>query len=413
MMGASPGAWLRDLRSEARSRFDAMEWPTAELEDWRRTRLGGIDLSSFVPEAPGDEEARCAGGGEPAASAGFIRFSEGRCAEVSIAARWAELGVCLSGLASVPAERRGAVESLLRAALAGSGDRVAVWHFAELFQGAFLFVPPGLRIEEPFYADFEEGGRFAASQVAVILGEGARATLISHRSGPGGKAILSDARSDFLLEAGSSLRLFELQSLEADSLGFHSVGARLGEGSSFDRLGVDLGGGVSRTRVECALAGRGSDARLDGVYYCGSGQSVDAGAALRHLAPGATSRATYKGAAAGGGNAVFQGLIEVAEGASGTDAFLSNRNLLLGPGARIDSLPTLKIGNDDVRCSHGSATGRLGEEELFYLRSRGFSAAEAKETLVLGFFEDILGRAPDAFREAALEGIRRRLAEAA
>ena len=93
----------------------------------------------------------------------------------------------------------------------------------------------------------------------------------------------------------------------------------------------------------------------------------------RHRSPKATSRAVYKGAVAGGGRTIFQGLIEVAPGASGTDAYLTNRNLILGEGARSDSIPTLKIGNNDVKCSHGSTTGRLNAEELFYLESRGLS----------------------------------------
>jgi len=110
---------------------------------------------------------------------------------------------------------------------------------------------------------------------------------------------------------------------------------------------------------------------------------------------------------------VYQGLIEVDEGASGTDAYLTNRNLILGDAARSDSIPTLRIGNNDVRCSHGSTTGRLSEEELFYLESRGLSRAEAREMLVVGYFEDLLSRAPELYREGALDRVRSRMALAA
>jgi Fe-S cluster assembly protein SufD len=103
----------------------------------------------------------------------------------------------------------------------------------------------------------------------------------------------------------------------------------------------------------------------------------------------------------------------VAPGAAGTDAFLANRNLLLGDTARSDSIPTLKIGCNDVKCSHGSTTGRLREEEMFYLQCRGLSPADAREMLVLGYFEDLLVPAPERFREQALENIRGRLREAA
>jgi Fe-S cluster assembly protein SufD len=133
----------------------------------------------------------------------------------------------------------------------------------------------------------------------------------------------------------------------------------------------------------------------------------------RHRSPKATSRAVYKGAVASGGRTIFQGLIEVAPGASGTDAYLTNRNLILGERARSDSIPTLKIGNNDVKCSHGSTTGRLNAEELFYLESRGLSSAEAREMLVVGYFEDILASAPDEFRDGALGAIMGRLRAAA
>jgi Fe-S cluster assembly protein SufD len=186
----------------------------------------------------------------------------------------------------------------------------------------------------------------------------------------------------------------------------------MGKDSSFDRVEVKLGASLARTRIDCSLEGRGAEAQLDGIYYCGPGQHADVGTIQRHVSAGATSRAYYKGAASGGGRSVFQGLIDVSEGAAGTDAYLSNRNLLLGDAARADSIPTLRIGNNDVKCSHGSTTGRLGEEELFYLHSRGFSEAEARELLVLGFFEEVLARAPEGFREEALAGIRLRLPEA-
>jgi len=278
-----------------------------------------------------------------------------------------------------------------------------------------VYVPPGIRVEEPFVVEIAEGGegRYATPQIAIVLGEGASAMVIARVRESLGSNILFNARTDISLGQDSSLRLFGSRMTGPDSLHFEETRARLAEGSSLDRLEVQLGGRLARTRVDCSLEGRGAKANLDGMYYCGAGQQADLGTALRHMSPGATSRAYYKGGIAGGGRATFQGLIDVGEGASGTDAYLSNRNLLLGDGARADSIPTLRIGNDDVRCSHGSATGRLGEEELFYLRSRGFSESEARETLVLGFFEDLLAKAPEAFREGSLEDLRRQLPDAA
>lgn len=426
--------WLADLRSAAGERFAAMSWPTLEDEDWRRTDLSRFDLSDLRADSaaegrPVERGAEQASSGPersgPQGSAGYLRFDAGECAELAVTEGLRSRGLRLESI-GVGADRGDGsvagdalVADLLRDAYAAAEDRVAVWHFARLRYGASLFVPPGLEVEEPFVIDFEEGSGsaagalFAAPQVAISLGEGASATVILRLREPSGARVLSTARTNISLGAASSLRLFDSRSLGPESLHFQSSRARLAQGSRLERLEVQLGARLARTRFECSLEGRGSEASLDGLYYCARGQHADVGTVLRHASSGATSRATYKGAVSGGGRAVFQGLIEVGKGASGTDAYLSNRNLLLGDAARADSIPTLRIGNDDVRCSHGSATGRIGAEELFYLQSRGLSEEQAREIIVLGFFEDLLAKAPESFREDNLELIRRGLADAA
>lgn len=404
--------WLGDLRSSAARRFEAMSWPTQEEEDWRRTDLGKLDLASYAAGEGSASPTRSVP--VPSGVAGFARFDEGGCVEVGIADAWSSKGVRLLSMEDIQDPDATRVALLLFDALEKAEDRISVWHFAELQHGAFLYVPPGLEIDEPFLFDFEErgSGRFEAPQVAIVLDQGARAKATVRVSESYPSRLLCNARTDLSLGDASALGLFESQALGLDSLHFHRINARLGKDASLDRVEVELGASLARTRVDCSLEGRGAEAQLGGLYYCGPGQHADIGTIQRHVSAGATSRAFYKGAASGGGRSVFQGLIEVGEGASGTDAYLSNRNLLLGDEARADSIPTLKIGNNDVKCSHGSATGRLGEEELFYLRSRGFSEAEAREMLVLGFFEEVLARAPEAFREDSLSGIRRRLPEA-
>jgi Fe-S cluster assembly protein SufD len=421
MRAEAAASGLRELRAEARARFDSAAWPTAEDEQWRRTDLSRFDLGPYIAERFGGLEGVQAGmvssrsSSGPAACAGRIRFESGRCAALELGESLSGRGVRLETLATADARGDGLALGLLRSGFAASDDRVELLHFARLEYGAFLYLPPGLRVEEPFFADFEEGGdhRLATPHLAILLGEGSSATMIS-RLGEGlGTGVLCDSRIDVALGEASSLQLFELQSLGPSSLHFQRSRASLAAGSAFDRLEIQLGSRLAMTRSDCALEGRGASARLDGLLYRSRGQEADLGVSLRHLSPGAISRANYKCIVEGGGRSVFQGSIEVGDGASGTDAYLYNRNLLLGEAARADSIPTLRIGNNDVRCSHGSATGRLGEEEIFYLQCRGFSEAEARELLVLGFFEELLERAPPNFSEEALGGLLLRLAEAA
>ncbi len=250
----------------------------------------------------------------------------------------------------------------------------------------------------------------------MILGEGAHATVVQNITGVGPDAasrILCNAAIDLRLADAAALQYCEVQELGEQSLYFRHGRADVGRDASLRHLDAAFGSRVVKSRMECAMSGRGSEAFLDGVYYCRKGQQMDIRTVQLHRSPQATSRAYYKGAVAGGGRTVFQGLIDVSTGASGTDAYLTNRNLILGDAARSDSIPTLKIGNNDVKCSHGSTTGRLSAEELFYLESRGYAESDAREMLVVGYFEDLLTKAPESFREGALSTIRERLRGAA
>ena len=285
-------------------------------------------------------------------------------------------------------------------------------------------MPPGLEIAEPIFIDFEEDGaaRMSAPHVAVLLGAGSRASVVqqvhSSRGASGDKSasgggMLCNAVVDIRLSDAAGLQYWEQQELAPADLYVRHVRAEVGRDSSLRHFDAEFGARWVKARVDCTMNGPGAEAFLDGAYYCGAGQHMDLRTVQRHQSQKATSRAVYKGAVSGGGRTIFQGLIEVAQGASGTDAWLTNRNLILGEGARSDSIPTLKIGNNDVKCSHGSTTGRLNAEELFYLESRGLSAADAREMLVVGYFEDILTPAPESFKDGALAAIKGRLRAAA
>jgi Fe-S cluster assembly protein SufD len=138
---------------------------------------------------------------------------------------------------------------------------------------------------------------------------------------------------------------------------------------------------------------------------------MDIGTLQEHRSPRATSDALYKGAVHPGGRSVFQGLIEVSPKAAKTDAYLTNKNLVLGDGARADSIPQLNILTDDVKCSHGSTTGKLDETQLFYLYSRGFSPSEAKKELTRGFLAEVIDGAPEAIAEILADDLDSALAE--
>jgi Fe-S cluster assembly protein SufD len=414
--------WMRSLRSRARERFEGMAWPTTAEEEWRRTDVSRLGLESYAPApvlTPAcPREADIAAEGGPGSAAGVIRFQANKCTEVGLSKELQEAGVRLLPLDNALEEFETQLHALYQQALTEADNRFLAWHYAELSHGALLWVPPGIEIKEPFFVDFEEDGApgtMSAPHLAVLLGAGARASVVQHiagrKGGTGG--ILCNAVLDMRLADAAALQVWEQQELGPGDLYVRHARAEVGRDSSLRHFDAEFGSKWAKTRVECSLDGPGAEAFLDGVYYCGAGQYMDLRTVQRHRSPKASSRAVYKGAVAGGGRTIFQGLIEVAVGASGTDAFLTNRNLILGEAARSDSIPTLKIGNNDVKCSHGSTTGKLNADELFYLESRGYSAADAREMLVVGYFEDLLTSAPEKFKDDALATIRGRLRTAA
>jgi Fe-S cluster assembly protein SufD len=415
-----PG-WMAEVRVLAADRFREMAWPDTSQEEWRRTDLSRFGLSRFTDAVPVPGPSLDAARGSdrddepPRGVAGRAAFLSSACTHLSLSPAAAALGARLLPLADALEEFEEPLREIFLGAVRGADNRLIPWHFAELTHGAFLFVPPLAEIEEPFLVDLAAGpgDTLLAPHLTVVLGRGARASVIERASGGGPGPLLWNAAADLLAADGSSLSCRGSQELSAQALVFRHAALRAGRDARVLHGEASFGGRLVKTRVDCALEGSGAEAHLEGLYFPCGGQHMDIRSVQRHTAPHASSRAYYKGAVRDDGRAVFQGLIEVSPGAAGTDAFLTNRNLVLNDGARSDSIPSLKIGNNDVKCSHGSTTGRIDEDHLFYLESRGLTVGEAKEMIVTGYFEDLLGDAPEAYRETVISAVKGRLADGA
>src|SRR5204863_9999282 len=157
---------------------------------------------------------------------------------------------------------------------------------------------------------------------------------------------------------------------------------------------VALGGDHGRQRTGSRLIGPGSRGDLLAVYFGAARQMHDFRTLQDHRAPKSTSTLLFKGAVAGTAHSVYSGLIRVEKGARGTNAFQTNRNLVLAEGARADSVPNLEIEENEVRCSHASAVGPIDEEQRYYLESRGVPTEVAGRLIVIGFLAEVLGRIP-------------------
>jgi Fe-S cluster assembly protein SufD len=167
-----------------------------------------------------------------------------------------------------------------------------------------------------------------------------------------------------------------------------------GRDATLDTLNVALGASVSRVDLNARLLGPGANSDMLGLYFGDGSQHFDFNTSQDHLVENTASDLLYKGALDGASRAVFRGIIRVHPGAQRTDAYQTNRNLLLSPKAHADSLPNLEIQADDVKCSHGASVGELDAEAKFYLMSRGLDRVQAERLVVLGFLGEVLSRLP-------------------
>lgn len=271
--------------------------------------------------------------------------------------------------------------------------------------GVVLYVPKGVIVEEPLHSVlWGPGADYAhVSHILVLVDEGASVTYVHEAASP--DEMKSSAMHAGIVEIqvmqNATLRFVELQSWGRHVWNFSHERVRVERGGNLDWIFGAIGSRLTKNFSELDLAGQGATGRMSGFYFTDGNQHLDHDTQQNHLAPNTTSDLLFKGALKGKSRSVWQGMIYVAKDAQKTDGYQANRNLVLSDGARADSIPGLEILADDVRCTHGATVGKLEQEPLFYLRSRGIPQPEAEKLVVEGFFDPIFQRIP-------FEGVRER-----
>ncbi|MFP4230670.1 MAG: Fe-S cluster assembly protein SufD [Spirochaetaceae bacterium] len=412
--------WMLDIRRAALRRFAAMEWPSPQEEEWRRSDIRNLGFDSYT--FAGATVPRTSRSTPPAGTAGLIEFDGPESGQVSLAPELEQRGVVFAPLAELLRELRAgeaisekavaALRRLLEEGASRDENRMYPLHYSAWTHGVLLYVPPSLIVEEPFVVRFNEAGdgRMSLPHVVCAVGQGADATLVQQVRGTEeeGEIFLSDG-VDLEVGDGGRLEFFARHDLNIDSSTVGNGIARIGRDAHLHHFLSSFGGMFAKFRTDVILQGQGADALIDGVYFAREDQHMDMRTVQDHRGSNTGSRTFYKGAVKDEARSVYQGLIKVDHEAPQTDAYLTNNNLILNDGARSDSIPSLQINNDDVKCSHGSTTGRIDERQLFYLLTRGYSPREARIMLVQGFFEAVITRAPASVREALREEVERRM----
>jgi len=244
-------------------------------------------------------------------------------------------------------------------------------------------------------------GTSAHPRQMIRLEHGARLTLVELSSGEG--RYVHNPVTEIHVADAATLTHVRIQTDSTDAFHLATIYTAVAASGTYDSFTLNIGGRIVRTEIHTALNGAGAVAHLNGAQLLTGSQHADFTSVVRHAAPKGTSRQTIKNVLAQHSRGVFQGRIEVARGAQGTDGYQMNRALLLSPDAEIDTKPELEIFADDVKCSHGATVGELDADQLFYLRSRGIPDQEARSILVRAFLAEALDPVTNDMARGLLE----------
>jgi Fe-S cluster assembly protein SufD len=413
-------AWLRARRAGAAEELALLPMPTEKEEVWRYTPIDDLRLDDYVPRSGGSREDLGALGtafvdglvDDLPARAALVLVVDGSLVDLERPSLPAS--VRLGGLVpSAPLEGAGPAgtpatpltetavpdEAVLGRVLTG-GDALVRLNDAFHPDAVVLDVPPGVVLDAPvvivhWCTRGDGSARASFPRTSVRLGRGSSAQVVEVVAGPPGTGReLVVPVTELAAGDGSQLSYASLQVLGEEVWHIGRVAAVAGRDATLRTFTVGLGGAYDRSRTDALADGPGATTELRSAYLGTGSQVHDIRTLQDHAAPHTTSDLLCKGAVAGTSRSVYSGLIRVRRGAVRTNAFQTNRNLVLDAGAHADSVPNLDIEENDVRCSHASTVGPVDEDQRYYLESRGIPPSRAEQLIVLGFFDDIVQRSP-------------------
>jgi Fe-S cluster assembly protein SufD len=282
----------------------------------------------------------------------------------------------------------------------------AALNTAFLGDGVYVRIPRGVVVEQPLVILYlsAPGGEPTVTfpRTLIVAEEQSQVKIVEAYAALNGTAYWSCPVTEVILGEGAILRHQKIQEESPEAFHVALTQVRQSRSSSYTSHSIAIGGSLVRNDLVSLLDGQGCECVLNGLYLGSGTQHVDNHTTIDHAQRNGESRQLYKGVLGDGATAVFNGRVQVRQDAQKTNARQTNNNLLLSEEAQINTKPELEIYADDVKCAHGATIGRLEEEAIFYLRSRGIDRHAAQSILTYAFAREITD-------EIRVESIRTRL----
>lgn len=397
-------AWFAERQKEAWETFVSLPMPSKKDEHWRFADLKKLDLAAFVAgegfEGKDATAAISRSVGVPNPAARLVVGNDLLLrSDVSVA------GVTVLPLHEALRTHGELIAKHFMAQPATlGGEKFQALHAAALRGGLFVHVPAGVEVERPIELHQWVGGINASvfPHTLIVAERNAKVTVVDYFQSLASEPGFSCGVTDLAAADGAQITYVNCQrwSRKVKSLHFSSTTA--GRDASVKTCFINLGASLARTESFCLASGAGSRSEMLSLAVAEGVQEMDCRTRQIHHQPHTFSNLLYKNVLFDQARTIFSGLIFVEDGAHFTDAYQTCRNLLLSEEAEANALPGLEINADQVKCSHGSTSGPLREEEIYYLRSRGIHEADARHLLAFGFCAEVIEKLGNAELESVL-----------
>jgi Fe-S cluster assembly protein SufD len=401
--GAGDGRTLAELREAALSAFEHSELPVWRRSGFWTTGFAEVDLPALAAR----EHPRDAGVPEFVSSAiperaraGRIVQLDGSIVHVELDPKLAERGVILCSLEQAASDHGELFSQWYSKRLTIDRHKLEAANAAFWSGGAFLYIPEGLVVEDPFEIVYAIGGGGVAQygRTLVIGGRSSEFRVHEHdlaQDFAEGQSLHAGA-FEMYLQDGARCRLAQVQDWgTGDVFDASTRFVGVGRDAYCHWLPALLGGHLVRHHLELAVSEPGGDMAFRGLFFTENEEHLDTFAVDLHETGPSGGDVHWRGAATGKSRTSFEGLIQIDPGAQKTHTYLQIHTMMLSPKARLDAIPSVLVSADDVSASHGGTVGELDEASIFYMASRGLDRPTAVRLLVEGFFEPVLGQLED------------------
>lgn len=399
-------AGLGESRRAARDALLRDGLPAPRSEAWKYTTLRALERRAFVPSAAIEIDAASLDARLAAIPMPRLVFVDGRIDAARSAVSALPAGVEALPLSRVLREGEARDANILQRRYAGADALFAVANAALAEEGVVVRVDQGVAVDVPLHVVFVASGAQADAAVhlrhLIDLRNDAALTLVEHHIALGEDRGLRNHVLHAHLGQRARLVHARVQDDTEGASAFARTDAVLARDADYRRVDLELGAALSRHELNVRLEGEGARLAANGVLLADGKRHLDTRLGIEHIARDTACDLLWRGLGAGRGRAVFHGGITIREGADGTNANLSNKNLLLSANAEIDTQPVLVIHADEVQAAHGATVGQIDPTALFYLRSRGLPELEARVLLTAAFCREVLAVVEDAALREAL-----------